>query len=819
LLILLVVLVWSSPAAADPGFVTDLAAQPAWPDGPDGAHNPIQPSNGKTIYIDAVNGSPTGIGTQADPADRISRGWELVEAGDTVIVMAGTYAEQVIPPDILSPLTLLADPADGTSVILDGSGLAPVTEGSLQNPAGVSLYRDGAFVIDGFLIQNWTGYGLAVQQGSDAIVRNCSFKNNGSAAADSVDLVVISSRDTKILSNSFDSNTERGLDDRAADTLIAHNYFSGHLNNAIKVGPHPAGQGSRIEHNTFVDNTAIQGVIYIQQAKGVAVQRNLLVDGNLQGIRLDDVEDSQIFMNTVVGFQVGLEIYRLFGCRVEGNILASNTLGVEILSLMSNSGLDANLYFDNMADVDGQGDAGPNALFDDPGFNDPDLGDYTLGDGAFALDKGPNDLPVPNGGGSRVDLGAFERGADLHPWNYNPVGQAADLTPAFSWTYTNREPADLPGGYRVQVDKSAGFDTEDLLDSGQQLGDLSSWTVPASFELTAGQWYVRVKTRDSDNNPGPWSDPYISFTVEAAPTCQTQGGTACAVLDACDGDWLAAGDQARCCLGVCVACPDGDSDGFLDHTCGGNDCNDSDGTINPDADEDCQDQIDNDCDQMTDLDDSECGCVDHDRDGYGENCPAGEDCDDTIAAVHPGAEELCNGVDDNCDDQIDEGFDLQSDPDNCGQCQWDCRGEQVCDLGECKDECGSGRTNCERACIDTTSDMDNCGGCGLVCELDHAAEKCTAGECILTVCETGWLDINGLLDDGCEYECTPSAEGVEVCGNNQDDNCDGQVDENCEGGGGCGCASTKTSGGLVGLLLLGLLVILRRRSANQPSAV
>ncbi len=102
----------------------------------------------------------------------------------------------------------------------------------------------------------------------------------------------------------------------------------------------------------------------------------------------------------------------------------------------------------------------------------------------------------------------------------------------------------------------------------------------------------------------------------------------------------------------------------------------------------------------------------------------------------------------------------------------------------------------------------------MVCELEHAAEKCTAGECILTVCETGWLDSNGLLDDGCEYECTPSADGLEVCGNNQDDNCDGQIDENCEGGGGCGCASTKTSGGLAGFLLLGLIAILRRRGVG-----
>lgn len=71
------------------------------------------------------------------------------------------------------------------------------------------------------------------------------------------------------------------------------------------------------------------------------------------------------------------------------------------------------------------------------------------------------------------------------------------------------------------------------------------------------------------------------------------------------------------------------------------------------------------------------GCVpgttyypDRDHDGYGDpesgvdHCEApsdyiadGTDCDDLDSAVHPGAPELCNGVDDNCDGQIDEGVD------------------------------------------------------------------------------------------------------------------------------------------------------------------
>jgi len=47
-------------------------------------------------------------------------------------------------------------------------------------------------------------------------------------------------------------------------------------------------------------------------------------------------------------------------------------------------------------------------------------------------------------------------------------------------------------------------------------------------------------------------------------------------------------------------------------------------------------------------------CVDNDGDGYGANCDLGQDCNDSSAAVHPGAMEFCDGIDNNCDGQTDE---------------------------------------------------------------------------------------------------------------------------------------------------------------------
>ncbi|MBK8706062.1 MAG: T9SS type A sorting domain-containing protein [Saprospiraceae bacterium] len=74
---------------------------------------------------------------------------------------------------------------------------------------------------------------------------------------------------------------------------------------------------------------------------------------------------------------------------------------------------------------------------------------------------------------------------------------------------------------------------------------------------------------------------------------------------------------------------------------------------------------------------------DSDQDGYGNSEEAvfdcyplpmyvdnEWDCDDTNPDIHPGVEEICNEVDDNCDGFIDEGFD--QDQDGYTSCSGDC---------------------------------------------------------------------------------------------------------------------------------------------------
>ena len=98
---------------------------------------------------------------------------------------------------------------------------------------------------------------------------------------------------------------------------------------------------------------------------------------------------------------------------------------------------------------------------------------------------------------------------------------------------------------------------------------------------------------------------------------------------------------------------DGDGD-MKDPLVEGGDCNDTDPLIKPGATEDPSNKKDDDCDGLADEDASNNPSTDAaDADGDGVTIAAG-DCDDTNAAVHKGAVEICgDGLDNDCDGVAD----------------------------------------------------------------------------------------------------------------------------------------------------------------------
>ena len=199
----------------------------------------------------------------------------------------------------------------------------------------------------------------------------------------------------------------------------------------------------------------------------------------------------------------------------------------------------------------------------------------------------------------------------------------------------------------------------------------------------AATWYA-----DADGDHfGDASAPAVTCSAPAghvadgtncadAHTAAHPGGTA--VCDGLDDDCDGAVDAGAIDAPTWYA--DRDDDGFggasaavracaapADHVADGSDCDDSDGATHPGATEDCA-APDRDCDGSSDAGAADATTWWHDLDGDGDagdlrstlacEAPAGTaatptDCDDVHASVHPGAAEVCNGLDDDCDGGVD----------------------------------------------------------------------------------------------------------------------------------------------------------------------
>jgi hypothetical protein len=129
----------------------------------------------------------------------------------------------------------------------------------------------------------------------------------------------------------------------------------------------------------------------------------------------------------------------------------------------------------------------------------------------------------------------------------------------------------------------------------------------------------------------------------------------------------------------CVAC-DIDGDGFESFECDGTDCDDLDPDVNPAASEVCDDGVDNNCNGTADENCAEC---DADEDGFMSELAAcaGNDCDDSNGAVNPGVAEVCdNLLDDDCDGAVD------GDDSDCATCtakREPCTSDDECCSGKC----------------------------------------------------------------------------------------------------------------------------------------
>ncbi len=213
--------------------------------------------------------------------------------------------------------------------------------------------------------------------------------------------------------------------------------------------------------------------------------------------------------------------------------------------------------------------------------------------------------------------------------------------------------------------------------------------------LDASTWYA-----DSDGDG--YGDPLATTLGCTAPSGYLADASDCddgsattfpgadEYCDGIDSDCDGTLDEADA-LDASTWYADADGDGYgdpltTDHACSApsgyvgddTDCDDAASTVNLGATESCN-SIDDDCDGLVDDDDSSLVSAgvwysDSDGDGYGDastttsacTAPSGyladaTDCDDGDSDVHPGADEYCNGVDDDCDGDIDGSDSVDAD--------------------------------------------------------------------------------------------------------------------------------------------------------------
>jgi hypothetical protein len=265
---------------------------------------------------------------------------------------------------------------------------------------------------------------------------------------------------------------------------------------------------------------------------------------------------------------------------------------------------------------------------------------FAAGD-AFALTMLATETSEGSSGETMLELDFPACGTTLRH-----IKATGEFTNEESWEFST--PDHLFQGTLVNVAtcSGSGQGIEGQLDGVEVLLDYATWEIleDNDGDLAYGYW------GDCDDTRADVSPCAVEVCDGVDNNCDGQSDEDWFVYDDTDGDGY--GDPATA-HGACVGPGEGEVDNALD-------CDDSDPDTHPGAWDPCGGD-----DKNCDGEAGDWGCYDMDGDGHGseyidydpdcvgmvEDC---DDCDDSDPNVYPGAEELPNGKDDDCDPTTDD---------------------------------------------------------------------------------------------------------------------------------------------------------------------
>ncbi len=257
-----------------------------------------------TYYVDKTNAScsDTGIGTTATlPFCKISKGASSAVAGDTVRVLAGSYAETVTIPKSGSaglPITYSAAPG----VIITGNGLA----------SGGSAFRISTksyIIVDGFNVNSTADNGIYVSTSNHITISNNHVSYSGKTVSGftRAGIYLSSTTNSSIINNIVDHNSQDGI---RLTTGAVNNVVSNNISFANAEKWQRNATGIQVYGSSSYNNYITYNTTYANEDSGLQfynMTHNNFVIGNLtygngdHGIDFVNSPNNTVISNTVQG--------------------------------------------------------------------------------------------------------------------------------------------------------------------------------------------------------------------------------------------------------------------------------------------------------------------------------------------------------------------------------------------------------------------------------------------------------------------------------------------------------------------------------------